>query len=104
MIGRIYADILTQERYMTNKVGIKVQMVRSKDAFCRMHDTPNDAKLMITNAVLFVSPSVFVTHAQALQTSTAKYPIKRTICKAFAIPQNYRDMMYEKVVSGQLTT
>ena len=29
---------------------------------------------------------------------------KRAICKAFAIPQNYRDITYEKLVLGQLPT
>jgi len=94
---------------MLNKVGIKMQLMRSKDAFCLMGNTPNDAKLEITHAVLFVrkmkiSPSVFVIHAQALQNSTAKYPIKRTVCKALAILQHYRDVTYEKEVSGQLPT
>jgi len=42
------------------------------------------------------SPSVFVAHIQMLQNSTAKYPIKRTVCKAFDIPQHYRDVTYER--------
>ena len=63
----------------------------------------NDAKLHITHASLFVrkvklSPSVFPAQAKALENATAKYPIKRTACKAFAIPQNYRDITYEKLV------
>jgi len=33
MIGHIHADIFFQERYMLNEVGIKVRLVRSKDAF-----------------------------------------------------------------------
>jgi len=46
--------------------------------------------------------SVFLAHAKALENSTAKYPIKRVVCTAFAIPQNYLDANYEKVFSGQL--
>jgi len=49
------------------------------------------------------SPSVFLAHADSLQNATAKYPIKR-ICKALAIPQNYSDMTYEKLITGQLPT
>jgi len=109
MIERIHADIFFQERYMLNEVGIKVRLVRSKDAFCLLCDTPSDAKVEITHASLFVrktkiSPSVFLAHVQALQNSTAKYQIKRTICKALAIPQNFRDARFEKVISGQLPT
>ena len=108
MVGRIHADIFFQERYLLNEVGVKVRLVRSKDSFCLM-GAPNDAKLHITHAALFVrkvklSPSVFIAHARALENGTAKYPIKRTVCKAFAIPQNYRDITYEKLVSGQLPT
>jgi len=82
MIGCIRADIFFQERYMLNKLGIKVRLVRSKDAFCLMGETPNNAKFDITHAALFVqkvkiSPSVFIAHAQGLQNSMAKYPLKR---------------------------
>jgi len=92
MIGRIHADIFFQECYMLNEVGIKVHLVRSKDAFCLLGDTLGNAKVEITHASLFVrkakiSPLVFLTHAQALQNDTAKYQIKRTVCKLLAIPQ-----------------
>ena len=109
MIVHIHADIFFQERYMLNEVRIKVCLVRSKDAFCLLGDTPGDAKVEITHASLFVrkakiSPSVFLAHAQALQNGTAKYQIKRTVCKALANPQNFRDATFEKVISGQLPT
>jgi len=109
MIGRLHADIFFQERYMLNELGIKVRLVRSKDAFCLLGDMPGDAKVEITHASLFVrkakiSQSVFLAHAKALQNGTAKYQIKRTICKALAIPQNFRDVTFEKVISGQLPT
>ena len=66
-------------------------------------------KLVVTHASLFVrkvklSPSVFLGHAKALENSTAKYPIKRVVCKTFAIPQNYLDVNHEKLFSGQLPT
>jgi len=62
---------------MLNEVGIKVQLVRTKDTFCLMGITPNNARLDIIPAVLFlrkvkISPSVFIAHAQALQNRTAK--------------------------------
>jgi len=107
MIGRIHGDIFFQERYMLNEVGMKIKLVRSKDSFCLMGAA--DAKLVVTHASLFVrkvklSPSVFLAHAKALENSTAKYPIKRVVCKTFAIPQNYLDVNHEKLFSGQLPT
>ena len=51
----------------------------------------------------FLDP-LFLEHAKALEKSTTKYSIKRVVCKAFAIPQNYRDVNHEKLFSGQLPT
>jgi len=39
---------------MLNEVGIKVCLVRSKDTFCLMGYSPNDARLEMTHAALFV--------------------------------------------------
>jgi len=105
MMGRIHADIFFQERYMLNEVGAKIKLVRSKDAFCLM----GACKAKITHASLFVRkvkllPSVFLAHAETLERGTAKYPIRRVVCKTFSIPQNYRDVSHEKLFSGQLPT
>jgi len=49
-------------------------------------------------------PSVFLAHAKTLQSSPAKYPIRRVVCKSFTNPQNYLDVSHEKLFSGQLPT
>ena len=90
---------------MLNEVGVKIKLVRSKDAFCLM----GTAKTKILHASLFVRkvklmPSVFLAHAKTLENGTAKYPIRRVVCKSFTIPQNYRDVSHEKLFSGQLPT
>ena len=64
-------------------------------------------KAVITHASLFVRkvkimPSVFLAHAKTLERGTAKYPIRRVVCKSFAIPENYLDVTHEKLFSGQL--
>jgi len=107
MMGRIHADMFFQERYMLNEVNVKIKLIRSKDSFCLMGD--DDYKVKITHASLFVRkvklmPSVFLAHAKALGRGTAKYPIRRVVCKSFAIPQNYLDVNHEKLFSGQLPT
>jgi len=104
MIGRIHGDIFYQNRFMLNEVGLKIKLIRSKDAFCLMGTA---AKVKIVHASLFVrkvklTPSIFLAQAKALENGTAKYPIKRVICKSFAIPQNYLDASHEKLYSGQL--
>jgi len=105
MIGRIHADIFFQERYLVNEVTVKIKHVRSKDAFCIM--SANDHKAVIVKSILFVkkvklSPSVALAHAKALENGTAKYPIRRVVCKTVIIPDVYYDVNHEKLFSGRL--
>ena len=72
MMGRLYVDIFFQDRYMLNEVGVKIKLMRSKDAFCVMEAE----KAVITHASLFVRkvklmPSVFLAHAKTLEVGTA---------------------------------
>ena len=105
MMGRLHADMFFQDRYMLNEVGVKIKLNRSKDAFCLM----GASKVQIVNASMFVrkvklTPSVFLAHAKTLERGSAKYPIRRVVCKSFTIPQNYLDVSHEKLFSGQLPT
>jgi len=105
MMGRLHADIFFQDRYMLNEVGVKIKLIRSKDAFCLMGDANYKAKIM--HASLFVRkvkvmPLVFLAHAKAIERGMAKYPIRHVVCKSFTIPQNYLDMNHEKLFSRQL--
>jgi len=104
MMGRLHADIFFQDRYMLNEVGVKI-IIRSKNAFCVM----GNGTVVIAHASLFVRkvkimPSVFLAHAKTMEQGTAKYPIRRVVCKSFAIPQHYLDVSHEKLFSGQLPT
>ena len=97
-----------------NKLHIKVKhhdhttgrfLIPSKNAFYVMET----GKVVIRHAPIFVRKlkimsSVFLAHAKTLKRGTAKYPIKRTVCKSFAIPQNYLDFTHEILFSGQLPT
>ena len=49
-----------------------------------------------------LAPSVFLAHAKALENSTAKYPIRRAVCKTVTIPNTFQDINIEKLFSGQL--
>ena len=51
-----------------------------------------------------LSPLVFLAHAKALENGTAKYPIRRVVCKTITVPQGFRDISHEKLFSGQLLT
>ena len=108
MMGRIHQDLFFQDRYLLNDVNVKIRLTRSKNVFCLM--STNAAKAVkIISAELFVrkvrlSASVMVAHAKTLEVATAKYPIKRVVCKTFTIPNGLRDANQEKLFSGQLPT
>lgn len=107
MIGRIHSDIFFQERYMLNEVNTKIKLIRSNDAFCLMAMGAHQFKVVVTAASLLIrkvklSPSVFLAHAKVLENGTAKYPIRRVICKSFTVPAGYLDVSHEKLFSGQL--
>ena len=107
LIGRIHSDIFFQERYMLNEVTTRIKLTRSKDAFCLMASADSDCRVKITAAAFFVrkvkiAPSVYLAHAKTLESGTAKYPIRRVICKTFTIPNGYLDVSHEKLFTGQL--
>jgi len=65
---------------MLNDVGVKIKLIRSKNAFCVMEN----GKVVTTHASLFVRkvkimPSVFLPHAKMMEQDTAKYPIRRVV-------------------------
>ncbi len=109
MIGRIHSDIFFQERYMLNEVNIRIKLSRSKDDFCLMSSGDQKFKVQITATALLIrkvkiSPSVYLSHAKALENGMAKYPIRRVICKTFTIPSGHLDVSHEKLFAGQLPT
>ena len=78
---------------MLNEGSVKVRLMRNKDSFRLMSGEANASyKVKIISAVLLVrkvqlSPSVFLDHAKALESGLAKYPIRRVVCKTYAIPE-----------------
>lgn len=108
MMGRLHLDLFFQDRYLLNEVTVKIKLTRSKDNFCLM-GAPAGCKVVIVGASMIVrkvrlSPSVLLAHAKTLETATAKYPIKRVVCKSFTVPQGVLDVNQEKLFSGQLPT
>jgi hypothetical protein len=68
-------------------------------ANCLMATGGQQFKVVVTAASLFIrkiklSPSVSLAHAKTLQNGTAKYPIRRVICKSFTVPAGYLDVSH----------
>jgi len=86
---------------------MKIKLIRNNDNFSLMGAA--DAKIVVTHASLFVrkvklSSLVFLSQAKSLETATAKYPIKRVVCRSFQVPANYLDCSQEKLFTGQQRT
>ena len=91
MMGRIHGDIFFQEKYLLNKVGMKTKLIRSNDNFCLMGAADAKTRRNARFADCAQSKTVAIgapSHAKNLETATAKYPIKRVVCKSFQMPEN----------------
>jgi hypothetical protein len=109
LVGRLHTDIFFQSRYMINEVNIKIKLTRNKDSFCLMSSEVELYRIKIVSAVMRIrkvkiASSVYLAHAKVLESSTAKYPIKRVICKTFTVSSGHLDFIQEKLFSGQLPT
>jgi hypothetical protein len=91
LMGRIHTGIFFQSRYILNEVSIKIKLTRSRDVFCLVPTGDQAFKVKITAAEMIirkvkVSPAVYLAHVKTLDLGTAKYPLRRVVCKAFTIP------------------
>ncbi|HSN24188.1 MAG TPA: hypothetical protein VLS45_08495 [Methylomicrobium sp.] len=91
---------------MLNQVNVRMKLTRSKDAFTLMASGDAYNVVIVAASLLIrkvkISPSVYLAHAKTLENGTAKYPIRRVICKTFTVPTGYLDVSNEKLFTGQL--
>ena len=103
LIGRPHLDMCFQDRLLLNGVDFKMRLIRSKDSFCVM----GNGKVDIDDISLFVRkvkvhPSIQLGHINALNKTSAKYPIRRVETKVFSIPKGNLSANQENLFLGQL--
>ncbi|KAF4528089.1 hypothetical protein B566_EDAN016800 [Ephemera danica] len=106
-IGYMHSDLFNQDRYLLSGVDVRLKFIRGRDSFCLMSDTLTSGKLKINDLSLHVrrvelNPSVALAHAEALQLSTARYPITRVDVKVMTIPSGVQSKSLDSVYTGQL--
>nr|KAG5691467.1 hypothetical protein BaRGS_017310 [Batillaria attramentaria] len=109
MIGRVHADLFSQEKYLLNGVDLRLRLTRSKDAFSLMAvaDAPSTYSVKIVHASLFVrkcklNPAVVLGHAKALEKATAKYPVQRVVTRVISIPAGNLNVVQDNLFLDQL--
>ena len=108
LIGRLHCDVFHQEKLMLSGVGMRVKLMRNKDSVVLISGEDDaDYKVKITKAVLQVrkcriNPAISLSHARALESANAKYPIERVECKTFSIQANSLNATQQNVFMGQL--
>ncbi len=108
LIGPIHGDLFFQDKHLINEVDLKIKLIPSSDAFCLMASGDAPAfKIKIVDASLFVrrvtvSSAVMLGHIKALEKGTAKYPLRRVVCKMMSVPRGNLTLTQDHVFLGQL--
>ena len=108
MEGKIHSDLFAQERYILGGVPIKLKLVRTSPAFSLVSSAdPATYKVVIEDCVfrvrrVNVSSTVMISHTEALNHATAKYPINRVECKVFSAPRGNYCGTQPNIFQGQL--
>ena len=115
MVGRIHADLFTQEKFLINGVDMRLRFVRSKDAFALIaKPTQADGvipkyRIKIQHASLFlrrarVNPAIQLAIAKSIQVSSCKYNIKRIITQVVSAPQGNFNIIKDNLFVNQRPT
>ena len=110
MMGRLHSDLFAQERYLINRVDVKVKLTPSKDAFNLIaHDPAAGYKATITQASLMLrkvklNPAVALAHEKALERGNVKYPMKRVVVKTFTIARGMVSHIQDNLFLSQTPT
>ncbi|XP_019633419.1 PREDICTED: uncharacterized protein F54H12.2-like [Branchiostoma belcheri] len=108
LIGPLHVDLFFQDRYLLNKVDMKIKLHRSKHQFNLMSPEQNKQyKVVITGAALFLRKVNLLSTYQLsienrLNKESAKYPLKRIQVKPFTIPQGNHTVSNDNLFLGQI--
>lgn len=114
MIGTPFADIFNQNRYLVNNVNMKLRLIRHSPEFSLMGsggttEAPESYRIVIEQATLFIhkakiATSSLLSHAAVMQSTSAKYPIRRVEMKSFSISKGDTVVSRDNIVLGQMPT
>ena len=108
MSGRIHSDIFFQSKYIPNEVNIRVRLIRNRENFCLMaSENAAQYKIKIHECKLLVrkvrlNPSTALGLESAWRQNTAKYPLRRVMCKTLNLTTGCLDFHKQSIFIGQV--
>lgn len=105
--GPIMHELFQIDRYILNQVGITLKFFRSRPEFALLSTTASgqNYKIKLEEVILRVckckiNPAVILGHAKMLETTTAKYPYKKSVVKMFSLAKGLHNISLENLFSG----
>lgn len=105
--GPIMHELFQINRYILNQVGISIKFYRTRPEFCLLSTTSTGKNytIKLEEVILRVckckiNPAVILSHANMFETTTAKYPYKKSILKMYSLAKGLLNVSIENMFSG----
>ena len=108
LCDKLHIDLFNSNRYLLNKVPMKIKLERSKSSFVLLGDVDSTKFFLhIDKCALYVrkvrlSPSMMADHLKSLQMTNALYPIRRVIVKNHTIGENVGSETIDNIYVGKM--
>jgi len=107
MMAPIHCDLFNQERLLLSHMDIRLELHRNSDAFALLAWDKEQYKIKLHKMSWFVkkvdlAPSLALSFETYLSRETAKYPIRRMVCKTINIDATSRDTPNLILTNGQI--
>lgn len=107
IMANLNCDLFSQERLLISHTDVRLELHRNSDAFCLLTWDEKPCALKLHKLSWFVrkvdlAPSLSLNIETYLSKETAKYPIRRMVCKTMNIDKGNRDTANLVLTNGQL--
>lgn len=105
--GPIMHELFQMDRYILNQVGISLKFYRTRPEFCLLSNSADGKNYIIKLVEVIlrvckckINPAVILSHAKMLETTTAKYPFKKSTVKMYSLAKGLLNISIENMCSG----
>lgn len=105
--GPIMHELFQMDRYILNQIGISLKFYRTRPEFCLLSNSADGKNYIIKLVEVIlrvckckINPAVILSHAKMLETTTAKYPFKKSTVKMYSLAKGLLNISIENMFSG----